>query len=116
MRNLRSLIFGVAASLVFPATALAQSAAAWRDSSERLGVAIAALRDSMVQGDSNVVEVARRGDLVIAATPTLHTTAVDAIERVQEMQDRWFGDALPSRDGFRLTVRLITYGSGGSQS
>ena len=68
MRN-HSLVAAAFALAIAPALCSAQQGAAWRDSAQRLNAATTALRDSMLQGDSTAAEVARRGDLVIAASP-----------------------------------------------
>jgi len=83
----------------------AQSAQQWRDSAARLTASVRLLRDSMLQGDSTVREVARRGDMVIGASETLRGEAAAAFERFTHVRQRWFGNAAPSDDGFRIVVR-----------
>jgi hypothetical protein len=104
MRNLILAVTAVSV-LLCPAPALAQQATAWRDSAQRLGVAVRALRDSMLQGDSTTVEVGRRGDLVIAASVADRSTALDALAAFAQVRDRWFKGGLPSPDGFRIVLR-----------
>jgi len=87
-----------------PALCTAQQGTAWRDSAQRLDIAIRALHDSLLQGDSTVTEVARRGDLVIAASANDKGIAIAALQRFGEVRDRWFGDAMPSSSGFRLVI------------
>lgn len=93
-------------ALLLLATGLqAQSAQVWRDSIQRLSVRVSQLRDSMLGGDSTVKEVARRGDLVIGAAQSLRTTAAEALEQFDRARQRWFGNATPSEDGFRIVIR-----------
>ncbi|MGH7522795.1 MAG: hypothetical protein ACREK8_00625 [Gemmatimonadales bacterium] len=95
-----------------PRAVFAQSAAAWRDSSARLFTLERALRDSMVRGDSTTQEVARNGNLVIAASPNDRTVARDALRQFAASSNRWFGGAMPAADGFHIAVRTEA-GSGG---
>lgn len=83
----------------------AQDARAWRDSVLRLTADLRALRDSMVERDSNVVEVERRNGVVLSATPHEKAGAARAFQYFTEQRARWFGSALPSPGGFRLVVR-----------
>ena len=83
----------------------AQPAARWRDSALQLATRIRALRDSLLQGDSSVTEVARRDDLVIGASEQLRGTAASALERFARARARWFGGASPSPAGFRIILR-----------
>src|ERR1043166_2329715 len=83
----------------------AQSAQQWRDSAERLAASVRLLRDSMLQGDSTVREVAGRGDMGNGASQALRGEAATAFERFTLMRQRWFGNAAPSDDGFRIVVR-----------
>ncbi len=99
LRVLRSALCVLATPLA------AQNAQQWRDSAERLAVRVRALRDSMLQGDSTVREVARRGDLVIGASETTRGAAAEALEQFVALRRRWFGDAAPSSDGFRIVLR-----------
>ncbi len=109
MRNVRSTLTALLVAMLLPAKAPAQSAAIWRDSSARLGEAIRALTDSMAKGDSGSIEIARRGDLVMAASPNLRAEGLEAFDRVNQLRDRWFGDGRVSPSGFRLVVRIVTY-------
>src|ERR1041384_1739068 len=83
----------------------AQSAQQGKDSAEHLAASVRLLRDSLLQGDSTVREVARRGDMVIGASETLRGEAAAAFERFTHGRQRWVGDAAPSDDGFRIVVR-----------
>lgn len=94
----------------------AQSAAVWRDSAAVLSRQVRALRDSILQGDSSVREVARRGNLVVGASPPWRGTASAALEKFDRVRRRWFGDELPSPGGFRIALRSEKYyGSWGSR-
>lgn len=104
MRN-RPLFAIALGMLLLPVPGAAQQAAAWRDSAQRLDVAVRALRDSMLQGDSTAAEVARRGDLAIAASPKQKTNAIDALDRFVRVRDRWYGSEMPSASGFRIVLR-----------
>lgn len=83
----------------------AQSAQQWQDSAHRLSEQVRALRDSLLQGDSTVREVARHGDLVIGASESLRQAASAALLRFVEARRHWFGDASPSPGGFRIVLR-----------
>jgi hypothetical protein len=85
--------------------ARAQSATVWRDSAQRLSVHLLALRDSLLDGDSTVREVARRSGLVLGASPRMRSQGLDGLARVGEARRRWFGAALPSPNGFRIVLR-----------
>lgn len=99
----------VAAALalaIAPAICSAQQGAAWRDTAQRLNAAVTALRDSMLQGDSTAAGVARRGDLVIAASPNQTQNARDAFARFIQARNRRFNEAAsPSPDGFQIVMR-----------
>jgi hypothetical protein len=86
-------------------TAFPQTAPAWRDSVQRLSAAYGALRDSVGDRDSTVVEVARRGRMVISASPRERAAARQALEYFAARRERWFGGAVPSPAGFRIAVR-----------
>jgi hypothetical protein len=88
-----------------PPTVRAQHAERWRDSALRLEVQVRALRDSLLQGDSTVGEVARRDDLVIGASEQLRGIAAAAFEEFLLVRARWFGGASPSPAGFRIVLR-----------
>ena len=83
----------------------AQPTAPWRDSALQLSARIRALRDSLLEGDSTVREVARRDGLVIGASDRLTGAAAVALARFAEARRRWFGGSLPSPDGFRIVLR-----------
>ncbi len=85
----------------------AQDAAAWRDSLAHIGTEIAALRDSLVDRDSTVVEVARIGGLVLSATPANRAVATRAFEAFLIERARWFGTSVPSPSGFRLVMNIL---------
>ncbi len=87
------------------ASGRAQTAAEWGDSVRVLTAAVRALRDSLVRGDSSAAEVARQGDLAIAASPRLVGAARPALDSFALVRHRWFSDASPGRFGFRITVR-----------
>lgn len=106
------LLLAMAIVSFAPATATAQNAAAWRDSSMRLRALMTALRDSLVRGDSTTQEVARAGALVIAASPNDRTVARDALRQFAASSDRWFGGAMPAAGGFRIVVRTEAGGRG----
>jgi len=88
-----------------PPAARAQSASPWADSARRLSSELAALKDSLLRRDSAVIEVARRGDLVISASPGLEAAAASALDRFAAERARWFGSATPSAEGFRIVIR-----------
>ena len=88
-----------------PVGGVAQPAQRWRDSALGLERQVRALRDSLLQGDSTVVEVARRDDLVIGASEPLREAAAAALERFIGERSRWFGGASPSPGGFRIVLR-----------
>lgn len=85
----------------------AQDAAAWRDSLVHIGTEIAALRDSLVDRDSTVVEIARNGGLVLSATPADKAAAARAFQYFLMERDRWFGNAVPAPNGFRLVMQIL---------
>lgn len=98
------------ALLLAPGVCSAQHGAAWRDSAQRLYTAAAALKDSLLQGDSTAAEVARRGDLAISASPNQTRNALDALTRFIEARTRRFNDAVsPSPAGFRIVMRTQTF-------
>lgn len=102
-------------SLIMPSRAVGQQGARWRDSAQRLDVAVRALRDSMLQGDSTATEVSRRGDLVIAASPNQRRNALDAFARFMQVRNRRFNEpALPSSAGFRIVMRTQVERAGDS--
>ena len=86
----------------------AQEAARWRDSARSLALQIRALRDSLLEGDSTVREVARRGDVAIGASAPLRGIAREALHQFLEASERWFGDARPAPAGFRILLRDIS--------
>lgn len=86
-------------------TAGAQAAPVWRDTVQRLSGEYHALRDSVVDKDSTVAEVARWDGMVISASPRERTAAWAALDYFSARRDRWFGRALPSPAGFRIAVR-----------
>jgi hypothetical protein len=91
--------------MLMPALCPAQGAAAWHDSVLRANVAMRAMHDSLYQGDSTAAEVARHGDLSIAASPNEAANAAAALDRFAQIRARRFGDAMPSFSGFRIVVR-----------
>ena len=94
------------AVLSLPALALeAQSTAEWRETARKAEAEYRALRDSMLQGDSTVQEVARKGDLVLGASNDLRTVSLAAFARLVQVRDRWFGGRSPSPHGFRIVIR-----------
>lgn len=84
--------------------ARAQDATAWRDSVQRIANEIRALQDSLLEQDSTVQEVLRRGGLVASASSQNHARAIQALEALELAQVRWFGGASPSPDGFRIVL------------
>ncbi len=108
----------LALGLASTAPAAGQQAARWRDSAQRLDRVTHALQDSMLQGDSTAAEVARRGDLAIAASPNQTNNARVAFAQFIEARNRRFAEALPSSDGFRIVIRTQSntglYGKGDS--
>jgi hypothetical protein len=96
----------LALPLLLPMQARAQSADAWRDSVVRLAAQVRSLRDSMVAGDSNTVELARRGNLVMSGSRDQRKAAVTALDQFTDATGRWFGTATPSSEGFRMEVGL----------
>jgi hypothetical protein len=96
---------------VLAGTAGAQAQPVWRDSVQRLSVAYRALRDSLVDTDSSVVEVSRRDGLVISASPKERATALEALEYFAARRARWFGEAVPSPAGFRIVARTTSGGN-----
>lgn len=103
MRSRATLALALGLSCL-PVLCTAQQGIVWRDSAQRLDIAVRALRDSLLQGDSTVTEVARRGDLVIAASANDKGIAIAALQRFGDVRDRWFSDAMPSSGGFRLVM------------
>jgi hypothetical protein len=93
---------------VLVGTAGAQAQPVWRDSVQRLSVAYQALRDSLVDTDSSVVEVSRRDGLVISASPKERATALEALAYFASRRARWFGGAVPSPAGFRIAVHTTS--------
>ena len=85
--------------------ARSQDARPWRDSVIRLTSEVSALRDSLVERDSTVVEVARKNGVVLSATPRQTAAAARGFGYFTEQRARWFGAALPSPEGFRLVVQ-----------
>jgi hypothetical protein len=98
------------ALLLAPALCPAQRAAEWHDSAQRAYAAMRAMHDSLFQGDSTTVEVARLGILTIAASPNEDANAASALTRFAQMRERHFGDGMPAAGGFRIVVR--TEGAG----
>ena len=88
-----------------PGAARAQTASAWADSARRLSIELAALKDSLQRGDTAVTEVARVGGLVISASRGQEAAAARALDRFAAERARWFGDASPSAEGFRMVIR-----------
>jgi hypothetical protein len=86
----------------------AQEAAQWREATRLAEAEYRAVRDSMLQGDSTVREVARSGDLVVAASDDLRRIAQSALDRVALARKRWFGGRLPSEGGFRIVISQQT--------
>jgi hypothetical protein len=107
MRNRMTVAIALAL-LASPAICSAQHAAEWRDSAQRLDAAVHALRDSMLQGDPTAAEVARRGDLVVAASAGQTANALDALSRFESVRNRWYAGEMPARGGFRIVLRTET--------
>ena len=84
----------------------AQDAAQWRDAARRAEAEYRALRDSMVQGDSTVREVARKNDLVLGASENLRAVSRAAFDRLLMIRERWFSNQSPSASGFRIVLRV----------
>jgi hypothetical protein len=91
--------------LLTPAFCPAQRAAEWRDSAQHAYAAMRAMHDSLYQGDSTTAEVARHGNLVIAASPNEAANAAAALDRFAVLRERRFGQAMPTAGGFRIVVR-----------
>lgn len=83
----------------------AQSTAEWREIARKAEVEYRALRDSMLQGDSTVQEVARKDDLVLGASIDLRAVSLAAFDRLVQLRNRWFGGLSPSPHGFRIVIR-----------
>jgi hypothetical protein len=105
MRN-RIILIAAALFCSLAITATAQQANAWHDSTVRLQARARLLEDSLMTGDSAATEVARRGDLVIAASPRQQSIAVPALDSFAATRQRWFGSAMPSPSGFRIAVQV----------
>jgi hypothetical protein len=105
---MRSRILAVLAVLgvATASTLSAQNAAAWRDSARRIEREWRVLRDSMMQGDSSVVEVEREGNLVLLASPREQVAAREMFSHFTLATRRWFGDAMPTPDGFQLRLTV----------
>ncbi len=112
---MRKLILAIALILA-PAVCRAQHAERWRDSAQRLDAAVKLLRDSLLSVDSNVAEVARRGDLVVSASSNLRATAAVVLEKFARARDRRFAGAMPSPGGFRIVVRTDNSANGHSDA
>jgi hypothetical protein len=98
------LVIGISLfALTGPVTA--QDATAWRDSAYRLSAEMQRVRDSLRQDDSQTEEIARRSGLVVSATGDYRALAEDVLDRFDAARRRWFGSALPSPVGFRITLR-----------
>ncbi len=95
---------GLLILLALPGALAAQSARTWQDSTAKLAAELRALRDSMLEGDSTIEEVARRGDLTISASQHLRAEAAEALEKLVAARTRWFGGATPSPSGFRIVL------------
>jgi hypothetical protein len=72
------------------------------------------LRDSMLQGDSTAAEVARRGDLVVAASANQKENAIDALGRFESVRNRWYNGEMPAQGGFRIVLRTENGARSGS--
>jgi len=94
---------GILLALAGPAAA--QDAAAWRDSAYRLTVEVQRVRDSLRLDDSQIEEIARRSGLVVSATTKYRASAHEVLDRFDAARRRWFGSALPTPNGFRITLR-----------
>lgn len=90
-----------------------QRASEWRETARRAEAEYRALRDSMLQGDSSVREVARKDDLVIGASADLGTPARDAFGQLIRIRERWFSGQSPVPDGFRIVLRERAYDPAG---
>ncbi|HEY3935610.1 MAG TPA: hypothetical protein VGL65_13445 [Gemmatimonadales bacterium] len=91
--------------LALPLAARAQEANAWRDSLVRIAAQVQVLHDSLVQGDSGTVEIARHGNTAVAASLSQRDAALAAVHVFDSTTGRWFSGAVPSPDGFRIVVR-----------
>lgn len=87
--------------------ARAQDATGWRDSVQRIASEVRALQDSLLERDSTVQEVQRRGSLVVSASSRNHARAIQALDALEKAQARWFGRASPSPDGFRIVLNTV---------
>src|SRR5687767_7621914 len=85
--------------------AAAQDAAAWRDSAYRLSAEQQRVWDSLKQDDLAIEEIARRSGLVVSATSDYRGLAQEVLDRFDAARRRWFGSALPTPNGFRITLR-----------
>lgn len=83
---------------------LAQDATAWRDSVRRIAGEVRALQDSLLEQDSTVQELQRRGWLVVSASSRNHARAIQALDALEKAQARWFRGASPVPDGFRIVL------------
>lgn len=106
------LVFFAALGVTTP-QAQSTEAAAWRDSLQRLDAAHARLQDSLLRGDTAVVEVGRSGDLVMHASPFLRAAARRALDLIATRRRDWFG-ADPV--GFRIAARASAPGTRGPSS
>lgn len=91
--------------LLLPAGVSSQAADAWRDSTIRLSQELRAVRDSIALADEHLVEVARRSNLVLAATGRYRSAGTEILAAFDSGRKRLFGDRLPTPDGFRIVLR-----------
>jgi hypothetical protein len=106
MRNRIMLLISALLCSRVAAVMAQQQANAWHDSTVRLQARARLLEDSLMTGDSAATEVARRGDLAIAASPRQQSTAGAALDSFAVTRQRWFGSAMPSPSGFRIALQI----------
>jgi hypothetical protein len=63
------------------------------------------IRDSLQRAELALPVVARRGELTISSTGSLSKVAEAALVRFDGLRQRYFGNAMPSRLGFRIALR-----------
>jgi hypothetical protein len=87
-------------------TAEAQGVPEWRDTLQRLSEEYRAIRDSSVNADSTLIEVARRDGIVVSTIPRYRGAALQALDYFMTRRNRWFGTSQPSPSGFRIAIRV----------
>jgi len=91
--------------LGLPAIVTAQDASAWRDSAYRITAELRVVRDSIAREESGMEEIARRPGLLVSATTKYQPIAAEVLARFDSTRRRWFGEAFPAAEGFRIVLR-----------